>query len=394
MNRWRKILLILFLYRCAMSVAGQTLVRKFTSLGDSNRWQEVGWVFEPGWWHSSNLITTNVGALIGQFVGGNKIFINMGFQMLAFYGIYCFVSALDPSLRKRAILLFFFPSFSIWSSVAGKEALLTFALGVICGYLIKTYSRSERLGPMLLPAIYLIAVMKPHYAPALLYIFGAARICRAFPHPGLLIFLASIATLLPLFYFRNVINALSFDILPHFLGAGRSTRAPFWVEPYDVFWKAPYGMIQGFLGPTLEEAMLAKNLLHVSAYVEGLVLIGILIYFGLENFKKLPIYNVIVIVFGSFWILFPNYPFGIMNPGSAVRYRTAYSILIILLVIVLGRPETYRRWRGWGNGRDPDRVDKPEAGRVSDDGPVIRKHASDLSANSNAKYNDDSGFSL
>ena len=374
-----------------MSVAGQTLVRQFTSLGDSHRWQTTGWVLDSGWWHESNLITANVAAFFGQFVGSNKILINLGFQSLAFYGIYCFVSALDPTLRKRAILLFFFPSFSIWSSVAGKEALLTFALGAVCGYLIRVYSRSERLGPVVLLGLYLIFVLKIHYMAALLYIFGAAKICRAFPYPGLVIFIASVATLLPLYYFREVVDALSFEVLPHFLGYGQSTRESFWVEPYDVFWKAPYGMIQGFLGPTLEEAMQARKLLHIAAYFEGLALIGVLGYFIFEKFKNLPIYNVVVMLFGTFWILFANYPFGIMNPGSAVRYRTAYGILIIFLVIVLGRPETYRQWRGRESGRKSARVGKPKAGQGLGDAVGLLGRAGGLSEKPNANYNDNFG---
>ena len=374
-----------------MSVVGQTLVRRFTSLGDSSRWQETGWVFDGGWWHSSNLITTNLAAFFGQFVGDDKILINIGFQTLAFYGIYRFISALDPSLRKRAILLFFFPSFSVWSSVAGKEAVLIFAIGVISGYLIRIFSRRERLGLVVLIAVYLVYIMKTHYIVALLYIFGAAKFCRYLPKPGLIIFFASVASLFPLYFFREVFDSLSFDILPHFLGSGRSTREPFWVEQYDVFWKAPYGMVQSFLGPTLEEAMLAKNPIHVGAYLEGLAMICILGYFMFEKIKSLPVFNFVVILFGTFWILFPNYPFGIMNPGSAVRYRTGYLMLIILLVIVLGRPETYRRWRGSKIMRHFGRPDALITQQDFGNGAGHDGRAGGLSGSSNSNNHDSSG---
>jgi hypothetical protein len=50
-------------------------------------------------------------------------------------------------------------------------------------------------------------------------------------------------------------------------------------------------------------------------------------------------------MFTLFWILFTNYPLGIMNPGSAIRYRTGYEILVFVVMVFLLSPNLFVTWR-------------------------------------------------
>ena len=60
----------------------------------------------------------------------------------------------------------------------------------------------------------------------------------------------------------------------------------------------------------------------------------------------------IVSFFTLLWILLATYPLGLANPGTAVRYRTDYIMLVYLAAIVLVSRPTYVHWRQIRPGTD------------------------------------------
>jgi hypothetical protein len=328
-----------------MSIIGQRVVPQFTGLGDAGSWQQGQFNTDVAWYGDSNAIVANLGAILFYMLLGNKVLINLGFQMLAFLGLYRLLIAFDPELRKRLILLLFLPSFSIWTSVAGKEAVLTFAISVICAYFVDLYYNREKIGIIHIICLYLLFAMKSHYLIAIIFVFFISKMSRYTRQPALLVLIGGFVSIAPLYLFRETIDSLSFEILPHFIGFGRSTREIFWVDQYDVFWKAPYGMYQSFVGPTLQEALNAKNVLHIISYLEGLLLTAIFIFYLCYKIQKLPVYSLLLSLFSIFWILFPNYPFGIMNPGSAIRYRSGYIVFIFFIFSLLMSRRIFENWR-------------------------------------------------
>lgn len=320
------------------------MVTRFTKLGDAGQWQHGGFRFESTWFIDSNAITQNIGAPFSLLFFGNTILINIGFQSLAFYGLYRLLESFDPELRKRLAILLLFPSFNVWTSVAGKEAVLVFAMGILGAYIVEMYDNREKLRVHHLLAGYLIFVFKAHYLPALLFIVGVTKVARHVRQKAAIAVLAGLISLVPLYLFADTIDRIAFDVLPHFVGFGHSTRAAFWVEPYDVFLKAPYGMFQGFYGPTFSEALSARHALQFISFVESGLIVSVLIFLLVKRLPMLPIYNAIVATFASFWILFANYPVGIMNPGSAIRYRSGYIIFLFLVFALLMSREVYISW--------------------------------------------------
>jgi hypothetical protein len=328
-----------------MSVVGQTVVPKFTRLGDAGSWQQGQFSTDISWYGDSNALVANFGAILYHLFLGNKVLINLGFQTLAFYGLYRLLTAFDPELRKRLVLLLFLPSFTVWTSVAGKEAVLTFSVSVICAHFVDIYYGRDKLKIIHFVALYLIFTMKPHYLISMIYVFGVSKLSSYARQPALLALAAGLISLPPIYIFRDTIDDLSFEILPHFIGFGRSTREIFWTEQYDVFWRAPYGMYQGFLGPTLQEALVGRNLLHIISYLEGVFLTVVLSFYLFRKIQTLPVYNLVISIFAVFWMLFPNYPFGIMNPGSAIRYRSGYIVFIFFVFSLLMSRSIYENWR-------------------------------------------------
>ncbi len=356
MITWGMFYVFLFFYRCLFSVFGAAFVLLFTSfLGDANQYQKRGFSFSGNWYRDPTVITENVGAVFSSMFLGNPYLINIGYQALAFYGIYRLLESCEPVTRRKLAVLSLFPSFSIWTSVASKEAILTFALGIIGSYFVMMYRGRPRLRVSHIVAAAIVAIFKAHYGVALLFFYVVTILAGRARKKTLLVFVVGLVSLVPLYIFREDINALSFDVLPHFEGvaSGRSTREPFWVDDYDVFSKSGEGMFVGFFGPTLNEAISGRTLQAIS-FTESAVMVAVLLFFLVQRLPTLPAYNLLLLLFTGFWILFPNYPFGIMNPGSAVRYRSGYLIFLFTVVAILSSRALYVGWKSRYESRQLD----------------------------------------
>lgn len=344
---WRLILFLLWLYRCMFSVAGQLFVVQLTTLGDSDRYQGATSKFSginAAFFTDSTTFLEGVGLLLFKLLGANPILINIAYQTLAFYGIARLLMAVEPGPRKAILLLMLLPSFTLWTSVAGKETVIVFALGVLCSLLVESYYNRARVGAIHVLAGALLLLFKPHYFVPLAFIFGLTWAGRRVRQKEALVLIAGLVTLALLFVKAERVNELSFTVLTHFDHENaRSTREPFWVEPYDVFWKAFEGMYLSFVGPTFEEALTLP--VQLMAFIESMALCAVLLFLMLMRLNRMPVYSFLLGTFTLFWLLFVNYPFGVMNPGSAVRYRAGYFLLVATIFAFVLSRRIFVDWR-------------------------------------------------
>lgn len=344
---WGAVLLLIWLYRCAFSVLGQTVIVRLTTLGDADRYQGGASKFTGVNWQfftDSTSFLEGVGVLLSAVTGGSPVLINVIYQSLAFYGIARLLMAMEPGLRKPFAAILLLPSFNLWTSVAGKETAIVFALGVLCSLLVEAYYNRARLGPIHLLAAFLLILFKPHYYLALAFVFGLTWAGRRVAQKEALVLVLGIATLVLLILVAERVDELSFRVLTHFDHENaRSTREPFWVEPFDVFWKAPEGMYLNFVGPTFEEAL--RQPLQTMAFAESMVLVAALLAMMLWRLPRIPVYSLLLGLFTLFWLLFVNYPFGVMNPGSAVRYRAGYLPLVVTIFVFVLSRRVFVDWR-------------------------------------------------
>ena len=340
---WRAVLALLFIYRCVMTVMAQNVITSFTSLGDFGTFgAHLELAVGSNWFFVPEALVANAAVVLSRVFFGSTTMVSLAFQAFAFYGLSHLITSLEPHYRTRLVPLLFLPSFTLWSSITGKEAVLVFALSVVCAYLIDVHHGRERLRPIHLFAAFLLVVFKPHYGAALAYFYGVSIMARHVHPRGFVAFMLGALSLVPLYLFFQTLSELSFQVLPHFEGG--STRAAFWVNADDVYVKAAYGMLLSFIGPTLTEALRASNPLHVVTFCESVVLITYLTYQFLGQVRWMSIYNFFLASFSLFWILFANYPFGVMNPGGAVRYRTGYMVFIFVLFAVIAAKQSSPAW--------------------------------------------------
>ena len=290
----------------------------------------------------STQLTEALGAVLHFLFLGDAILISIGFQTIAFVGIVVFLRAVEPKLRVPLTLLTMLPSFTVWSSIASKEAIVVGALGILSAYVIDLYRNRAQLQITHIIAVAIVFVYKTHYLAALAFLILGTLISNRIRQKSLIVLAAGITSIGILFLVEDRVADLALEIVPHFRGYGESTREAFWNTPADVLAKAPHGMFLGFFGPTIDEA--TKGILQLASFVESSILLGVLAFFVIRQLFRLPVYMVLMSGFSLFWILFATYPLGVMNPGSAVRYRTGYEIFVFLLIVVLLSRQLYVNW--------------------------------------------------
>lgn len=358
---WGVFFVFLFFYRCGMSVLGELVVARLTALGDAGQYQQssftilqltqafsVAEIFDLGRVYSTK-ITESFGAALHLLLFGNPILIDIGFQTVAFIGIFKFINAVEGTTRRYLALLMLTPSFNLWSSVAAKEALIVFFVGVLCAYLVRLYQNRMRFGLLEVLCAVGVFIFKVHYVPALLAIYLFIVVGQRVRQKAVLALGASLFSLVPLYLFKDKIDAMAVGIAPHFLGYG-SSRENYWIEQYDVFFKAPYGMFQGFFGPTIEESL--SGPLQMMSFLESAFIVGVLLIVLLRNITTLPVFSFFVGVSSLSWLLFASYPLGILNAGSAVRYRTGHILLVFLIFAIIFSRDRYILWRERSAGHD------------------------------------------
>jgi hypothetical protein len=140
---WGAVYALFYLYRCAFSVLAQVVFLRLTSVPDTTGYQasnfgqfsqfrillegiETGLLME----RNASLLTKIFASSLSAVTGGNAILINIGFQTVAFLGLLAFLKGLDTKTRIFVLLLVMTPSFSIWSSMASKEAIVVGLVGI------------------------------------------------------------------------------------------------------------------------------------------------------------------------------------------------------------------------------------------------------------------------
>ena len=314
---------------------------KFSPLVDTHSYL-TGVVYDPQLMFSKS--TQMIGTIAYSFsLILGPVLANVPFLILSLYGIYYAVSRIDLTNKQLTILLILlsFPTFGIYSSVASKEAIAVFFMGVILGFIIDIIKK-RHVGNYLLIVIafYLCILFKPQYmigiSALLIYLFLSMKLRLKGYGKLFLLVLFFIVSFGLLYIFRYEINARSFNMPKYFSLNSSSTREnTFWIEEFDVFKNALYGMYIAFVGPTITEA--TQKTTHLFAWIESMIILStfavgsLKLYLVAIKTYKLNIYYLSIFLTVTLWILFVHYPFGVLNPGSAIRYReNFYGFLVIL----------------------------------------------------------------
>jgi hypothetical protein len=358
---WSGFFVFLFLYRCLCSWFAEKVILRLTFIGDTWSYQHgvypeeysriplsASTLFDLGSSQLSTVLTAKIGGVLNKIFGGSPVLIDIGFQAICFVGLVYLLNSVEGRPRKWLALLVMLPSFSIWTSIASKEAIVAGALAVLSGFLLRMYYGKKKTFFLPIVALVTLFLFKPHYLIALAFGVFGTWLCYRVKQKTFLALLGGMFSISLLYLVRDKVDALSFGVQRLFLvtlQGGSSRNEAFFVDKYDVFLKAPLGMFQSFIGPGLADITLSP--LNMITFVESMVLLGLLVFLFASRVMSIPAYNFMLGWFVMFWILFPNYPFGIMNVGTAIRYRSGWIILIFAIIAGLMTRSAYpTRTRG------------------------------------------------
>jgi hypothetical protein len=340
--RYKKIWVLFFISKLAYTFLALAVYSRFTTLGDSAAYIASSHS-KVNWFINSTAIMDYTASSASFFFGdyGTHIF----FCILAFYGIYTSLEKANLNKRNLYLTLVFLslPSIGIWTSIVSKEAILCFACGIFIRFLIQVH-REEPIDKLigLTIAIYIIGIFKPQYLavfiPILLFVKYKNTYFRSIS-AKIIILLSYVVTIISLAVIYNeLIQQTALIVSSHFNPDAASTRdEALWKEPYDFFTKLPYGFYISFVGPTFAEA--TNKITHLMSFIESwiIILIGIrfYLYSFLERLKNLRLdINILLIsVVIYFGFMFFHYPFGVMNPGSAIRYRAGFLPAMFIMLM-------------------------------------------------------------
>lgn len=329
---YKKIWFSFFIVKVSYMFFALFVYSKLTQLGDTESYLN-GYHFSPeSFLFSSTAMVGTLAFILNSTIG--YILTNLFFVVLSFIGIYYSVTKLNLNNKELfAILaLLSLPSFGIWSSIAGKEAVSVFFMGILAGYIIDYYNQRRRMNSLELFAIYLGLIFKPHFILPILLILLYLKIRFIFKSKAIQFFTIIIMLIISIsiiYFFRFEINDLSLTLPKYFSTEGSATRTiSFWQNDFDYIKKIPEGVYLSFMGPTLSESLARLNILPI--YIESVFIASFfMFYIFLEiikiiKYKKINILKIAFFIFVFLALLILAYPLGVSNYGAAIRYREGY----------------------------------------------------------------------
>ena len=286
----------------------------------------------------------------------NPLFTHLIFSLFSGIGILI----LSYVLKNRFILLLLIvPSALIWTSIVGKEAIFygagTLLLALWTIYIKDSNKKLNITNFLTILSLFLLClVFRAHYTIPLIYIFTSTYILTKFEQGKLrasLIILLFFMMLLVIVYLYlgadkhynlvwwayQAFNSIDGESL------GLSSRHKFFnidpTQPYVTFntsliFKNSFFSI---IGPFPSEL---HRIEFIPFFIEGLTILLFPI-FGIFYFRNKEINNKYSELFklsilpAIFIVFLIHAPFGILNPGSAIRWRVNFELLFYAYPIVL-----------------------------------------------------------
>jgi hypothetical protein len=328
---------------------------RITTLGDSERYLAAPLIFNVDTLlnrtHATDFFYAALKALLSH-----DILVHLFVSLLVGIAIWIVFRPVYAYLdRGKFWIAFFLPHFLIWTGVVGKEplAVIFFLIVVRACAQLAVLSRTNLflLGFGLIGGL----LLRPHYGLAYSWLLMVTMIYRAsdtFHTPKFnanvhLVFLVlgAITSILIIVMTQSAwedlfilaLRVTEWYFLAYDAESNRHNIDWSSVEDFvrNLWWGAP----TGFIGPLPAEALRRPILWPVM--LEGmlsLLMMSYLFYFTIVVFRNQQKYRGIIIygfIPAFFLAVLIHYPFGIFNPGSAIRYKQALVPLVLFYPLLL-----------------------------------------------------------
>lgn len=336
MHTSRHQLFAIFLLKIAYAFFAVLVFSKFTSLGDTQDYLH-GEHLNRNNIASTAYLMSFIGVTLGTWGG---FILCLGLSVL---GILYLLEKTRFSARNNALVmvLIALPSFGVWTSIFSKEVFVLFSFCLCTGGLIDLLTRRRRFFSLLqIAGLALLTFMKPHYSVSIyLSVAGILAYHAGFRKELMLALIVLMSVICVGLCIRYVDEIYQYtQIMPlHFSQSGGSTRHnTFWLDEWDFFTYLPIGVPMAFIGPTLPEAIHSLKLIPSS--IEGHFLFGFILLNGWRAVfygKQLNVMGLLLMMSFVLVLFLTHYPFGLFNPGSAIRYRSGFIFPLCVFVLFL-----------------------------------------------------------
>ncbi len=324
---------------------------RFSALGDSERYtSSEADLSLDSLVNRTSLIDLIAGTITRLFAA--PLASHFFFCFLSFYGLYyCLKRArLNKMAMFGVILMLSLPDFAMWTSISGKESFNVFTTGIIMGGLFDVLYGKKLTNVVLMALCVILSLLvRPHYSIGLISLFSFVLFTQkvALKAKGMLILnifiLACFACIVYIIALPFINEGGFVDIAQaYFIGfddAGASRNANFWVTNSDYFTKMFSGSWIAIIGPTFNESL--NRPIYFPFFIESLLFIAYLLYYLVLSIiiqvklKRLSQYFLIMFFYVIMLTAIMHYPFGVFNSGSALRYRSAFYHIFIILPVFM-----------------------------------------------------------
>jgi hypothetical protein len=341
------------------SIVSVCLLQEITTLGDMSSYADGKWI--DGEWANRTYFVGKIAFILVSNFG--VIIANILFSLLNGLGIVMVLKSVPSRHRLFLLPFLFLPSATLWTGIIGKEALSSFGFAlIICWWLRFLRYRELTNGIVfLLIGLLFVFFFRPHYALAsVVLVIGSVFSLKSFSSActsrsrinflnrcsfGVIIFVFFMLLSFSVPIVISVIDKVATISLQYFPnGLGRASRHG-WLEWHNTgdFWRnAWWGLPFGIIGPLPYEAALRPVFLF--AFVEGVTVfvlpiaaIGLSLLFSPKEDNRGFVTNrelLRLVIFGLgpslFLLMCLHAPMGIVNPGTAIRYRSGFEIFWIV----------------------------------------------------------------
>ena len=340
-NKALRICLILGGFKFLCTLLALLVFTRFTPLLDAEQYLS-GAYLEHG--SLRTLLVQKLVLILAKF--GSDLIVHFVFGLLSLLGFFYYY--LKGGTRWQLCLFLLLPSSFIWTSVIGKEAIFygAFTLSLVIWSQF-VHRRCKTLDiVILLAAVIVCMLLRPHYGLSVIWLFVSVALIdkvnnKAWIWLSLLAFVSCI--LFSIYVWETMLYHAFYGIDPNarasrfvYFGMDQLTGDGF--EKYKAL--LPLGAILGIVGPTPIEVF--ERPLLTPFFLEGVLILifpaAIYVYsktqffLDQERFRKIfwmclvPVIVALIVV---------HAPWGLLNPGSATRWRVNFEAIFHIAPILL-----------------------------------------------------------
>ena len=277
---------------------------------------------------------------------GGAVFVHWFFGILSLAGVLYYYYR--GGIRWQVCLPLLLPSTLIWTSVIGKEAIFygAFTLALVIWTRLAVIKLNLTDYGLLVAAVVICLLLRPHYAIGILWLFVSTLVIKkSKKNAWVWLFLLAIfgLSILWLFVWDPLLDRGFVNIDPT---ARASRYVLFGIEPgtavgFNTYKSLlPLGALSGIIGPLPTEVY--SRPIFIPFFLEGVLLLllpaGVYLYackqsfVNKHHFKSIFWFSLVPAILA---LMVLHAPFGLLNPGSATRWRVNFEAIFHIAPFLL-----------------------------------------------------------